>query len=204
MDKIDAETASEVEDNDAEEGPTSVVDQIVSGIEKNITNSNVNSTLVPKKPTLDFEIQEPFQPGSTPIHLQSRFMVWNSVGIVKAFSSEEEKSIDVEFHDTAIHHPIHLSNISGYTMAALSDKCLVLAREADADEDSESNDDENTNHTSSKVLCHYFGSSDVSKEWGLAMPNQEEIMAVACGDGWVSTVNLMAVSPAGLYANFGP
>ena len=108
-------------------------------------------------------------------------MVWNSIGIVKAFSSDDEKSIDVEFHDTAVHHPIHLSNLRGYTMAALTDKCLVLA--SDADE--ENADDENSDSAKSKLLCHYFGSSDISKEWSLEMPNEEEIMAIACGDGWV-------------------
>ena len=38
--------------------------------------------------------------GSTPSHLQSRFMVWNSVGVVKCLNDDSENSIDVEFHDT--------------------------------------------------------------------------------------------------------
>ena len=41
----------------------------------------------------DYDPQEPFQPGSTPTHLESRFMVWNSVGIVRSFNSEDESSI---------------------------------------------------------------------------------------------------------------
>ena len=43
MDKIDAETASAVEDNDLDDGTASVVDQIVAGVEKNTTSCNVNS-----------------------------------------------------------------------------------------------------------------------------------------------------------------
>ena len=54
----------------------------------------------PPQPEVD--LQGPFQPGSTPIHLESRFMVWNSVGIVKSFNSDEENSIDVEFHDASV------------------------------------------------------------------------------------------------------
>ena len=44
----------------------------------------------PPQPMLDIDIQEPFQPGSTPVHLESRFMVWNSVGIVRSFNSDDE------------------------------------------------------------------------------------------------------------------
>ena len=185
MDKIDAETASNAADNDLDDGTEDVVDQVVSGVENSFPSSKIDSASIPSKsrPDLDFDVQEPFQPGSTPIHLQSRFMVWNAVGIVKSFTSDEEKSIDIEFHDTEVHHPIHLSNMRGYTMAALSNKCLILA--CDAEDDGGSADDEISNN-SSKLLCHYFGSSDVNKEWSLEMPNKEEIMAVACGEGWVS------------------
>ena len=153
----------------------------MSEVNKNVGSNDNNSVLASRQRNFEFDVQEPFQPGSTPVHLHSRFMVWNSIGIVKAFSSDDEKSIDVEFHDTAVHHPIHLSNLRGYTMAALTDKCLVLA--SDADE--ENADDENSDSAKSKLLCHYFGSSDISKEWSLEMPNEEEIMAIACGDGWV-------------------
>ena len=72
-------------------------------------------------------------------------------------------------------------------MAALTDKCLALACDAD---DSESADEENSDTQKSKLLCHYFGSSDISKEWSIEMPNHEEIMAVACGDGWVSMIKI--------------
>lgn len=190
MDKIDAESASAVEDNDMDDGTASVVDQIVSGVEKSNASCNMISgpIIENSNQNINVDVQEPFQPGSTPIHLQSRFMVWNTVGIVKAFTSEEEKSIDVEFHDTAVHHPIHLSNVNGYTMAALSNKCLILACEAD--DEGEGPEDDNTNNIASKILCHYFGSSDLNKEWSLEMPNEEEIMAITCGDGWVSKLHI--------------
>ena len=183
MDKIDAETASAFGDNDKDDDTASVVDQMVAGVKANIEGEIDSKLAPPKSLALDFDIQEPFQPGSTPVHLHSRFMLWNSVGIVKSYRSEDEKSVDVEFHDTAIHHPIHLSNVRGYSMAALSSKCLILASAGDEEDYS---DDENTNLTSSKLLCHYFGSSDVNKEWSLDMPKKEEIMAVACGDDWLA------------------
>ena len=187
-DENDDETASTfgdkyVGDNIHKNDANSVADQAVNEMKHDILKNEPSSISAQRQRNIDFEVQEPFQPGSTPVHLHSRFMVWNSVGIVKAFSSDDEKSIDVEFHDTAIHHPIHLSNMRGYTMAALTDRCLVLACDAD---DVDSADDENSDSSKSKLLCHYFGSSDISKEWSLEMPNQEEIMAVACGEGWIA------------------
>ena len=113
-------------------------------------------------------------------------MVWNHVGIVKSFNGgdEENSSVDVKFHDSAVHHPIHLGNSSGYTMADLSKETLVLACEAidGGDGDGET--------TPSKLLCHYFASSDVNREWTVQMPSDEEIMAICCGDGWVSRLFL--------------
>ena len=152
MDKIDAESASAVEDNDIDDGTASVVDQIVAGVEKDTPSCNANSGSMTENSNqiINVDVQEPFQTGSTPVHLQSRFMVWNSVGIVKAYTSEEEKSIDVEFHDTAVHHPIHLSNVNCYTMAALSDKCLILACEAD--DEGERTDDNTANNIAPKKL----------------------------------------------------
>jgi hypothetical protein len=34
-------------------------------------------------------------------------------------------------------------------------------------------------------MCHYFGSSDLNKEWSIDMPKDEGIMAICCGHGWV-------------------
>jgi hypothetical protein len=34
-------------------------------------------------------------------------------------------------------------------------------------------------------MCHYFGSSDMNKEWSIDMAKDEEILAIACGTGWV-------------------
>ncbi|KAG7246130.1 hypothetical protein CRUP_017916, partial [Coryphaenoides rupestris] len=64
--------------------------------------------------------QKPFQPGSTPAHLTHRFMMWNSVGIVRGYNDEQDNAVDVEFHDTAVHHAMHLTNTLGHTLAQLS------------------------------------------------------------------------------------
>ena len=58
-------------------------------------------------------------------------MVWNSVGVVKCINDESENSVDVEFHDTSVHHAIHITNVHNYTMADLSKEALVLARDSE-------------------------------------------------------------------------
>ena len=60
------------------------------------------------------------------------FQLWNSIGIIKQYSGEDS-SIEVEFHDTSIHHPLRFNNESGFTMAALSNNILVFASEASGD-----------------------------------------------------------------------
>ena len=76
----------------------------------------------------EINLQAPFQPGSSPIHLLSRFMVWNEIGIVKCYvtDDEDDSSIEVEFHDTTIHHSMHMNNYLRHTMAALSTQALAL------------------------------------------------------------------------------
>uniref|UniRef100_A0A8C2VT22 WD repeat and HMG-box DNA binding protein 1 n=1 Tax=Chinchilla lanigera TaxID=34839 RepID=A0A8C2VT22_CHILA len=117
--------------------------------------------------------QRPFQSGSTPAHLTHRFMVWNSVGIIRCYNDEQDNAIDVEFHDTSIHHTTHLSNTFNYTVADLSHEAVLLA--------CESSDD-----LASKLHCLHFSSWDSSKEWMVDMPPHEDVEAVCLGQGWAA------------------
>ena len=120
--------------------------------------------------------QEPFQSGSTPIHLENRFMVWNSVGIVRCTDTQNKNSIDVEFHDTTYHHSIHLPNVQNYSIADLSNNTLVLA----------TNGDESS--TNAKLFCMLFNIWDATKEWQIEMPSEEFIESVACGSSFIAVV----------------
>ncbi|XP_070571111.1 WD repeat and HMG-box DNA-binding protein 1-like isoform X2 [Ptychodera flava] len=144
-----------------------------------IANDSDNERVVARKPSVYTSpqfvpLQKAFQPSSTPVHLSSRFMVWNSVGIIKAYSTEEENSIEVEFHDTSLHHAMHTDNTVGYTMGTMSTEAVVLAAES---QDSE---------TPSQLLCLHFSSWDNQKEWSITMPNGEDIKAITLGYGWLA------------------
>ncbi|XP_064148570.1 WD repeat and HMG-box DNA-binding protein 1 isoform X2 [Loxodonta africana] len=117
--------------------------------------------------------QKPFQSGSTPLHLTHRFMVWNSIGIIRCYNDEQDNAIDVEFHDTSIHHATHLSNTLNYTVADLSHEAILLACES-------------TDELTSKLHCLHFSSWDSSKEWIVDMPQNEDIEAICLGQGWAA------------------
>ncbi|KAJ7345371.1 hypothetical protein JRQ81_001321 [Phrynocephalus forsythii] len=117
--------------------------------------------------------QKPFQSGSTPVHLTHRFMAWNSVGVVRCYNDEQDNAIDVEFHDTAVHHAMHLPNSLNHTMADLSREALLLARES-------------TEDLASKLHCIHFNSWDSNKEWTVDMLPGEDIEAVCLGQGWAA------------------
>lgn len=117
--------------------------------------------------------QRPFQSGSTPAHLTHRFMVWNSVGIIRCYNDEQDNAIDVEFHDTSVHHSTHLSNTLNYTVADLSHEAILLACESADD-------------LASKLYCLHFSSWDSSKEWMVDMPQHEDVEAICLGQGWAA------------------
>uniref|UniRef100_A0A8C1XPZ9 WD repeat and HMG-box DNA-binding protein 1 n=1 Tax=Cyprinus carpio TaxID=7962 RepID=A0A8C1XPZ9_CYPCA len=124
--------------------------------------------------------QRAFQPGSTPVHLMHRFMVWNSVGIVRGYNDDQDNAIDVEFHDTAIHHAMHLTNTLGHTMADLSQEAVLLACEG-------------TEELASKIQCLHFSCWDTHKDWIVDLPKGEDVRALCLGQGWaaVATSALM-------------
>uniref|UniRef100_A0A3Q2DSX9 WD repeat and HMG-box DNA-binding protein 1 n=1 Tax=Cyprinodon variegatus TaxID=28743 RepID=A0A3Q2DSX9_CYPVA len=121
--------------------------------------------LMPLRPVYEGPMPTPpqkaFQPSSTPAHLTHRFMVWNSVGIVRGYNDEQDNAIDVEFHDTAVHHAMHLTNSLGHTMADLSQEAVLLACPS-------------TEELASKLQCLHFSSWDTNKEWMVDLPKGED------------------------------
>ncbi|OAD56165.1 WD repeat and HMG-box DNA-binding protein 1 [Eufriesea mexicana] len=126
--------------------------------------------------TPEIHLQLPFQPGSSPKHLLSRFMVWNDIGMVRCFTSEDgdESSIEVEFHDVTIHRSIHINNYLRHTIAALSQQALAL------------NCPSNSDTRSKLVVIALQGWGSGNKEWSLDLPEGEEGHCVAAGDNFVA------------------
>lgn len=55
--------------------------------------------------------------------------MWNDVGMVRCFTSEDDEnsSIEVEFHNVAVHRSMHINNYLRHSMAALSTQALALS-----------------------------------------------------------------------------
>ncbi|XP_071962820.1 WD repeat and HMG-box DNA-binding protein 1-like [Antedon mediterranea] len=147
---------------------------------KTVEADSTDATQPPAQPKIIYEgpkvtpLQKPFISGATPVHLTCRFMKWNNVGIVRSYDSEEESSVDVEFHDSSVHHALHIDNQLSYTMADLSTQAVVLASEKDEEDNL------------SQLTCLHFGSWDTQKEWNTSMPKGEEIKAVCLGWNWLA------------------
>ncbi|XP_066591186.1 WD repeat and HMG-box DNA-binding protein 1 isoform X2 [Prorops nasuta] len=124
----------------------------------------------------EVNLQPPFQPGSSPDHLLSRFMAWNDTGMIRCFTSEdgEESSIEVEFHDTTIHHSMHINNYLGHKIAALSPYALALCCPPSDD------------MPSKLVVVALQGWGSGNKEWTLDFPENEEALCVAAGNNFVA------------------
>lgn len=94
---------------------------------------SVRSVSPPPRPrTPEKPLQPPFMPGSTPEHLNPRYLCWNEVGMVRSYGDKDEDGenecfIEAEFHDTSVHNTIMLKNFQGYYMASLSLSALAVA-----------------------------------------------------------------------------
>lgn len=100
-------------------------------IDELLENKTTRSESVADEPrgVKSVPLQPPFQPSSTPRHLEHRYLLWNDVGIVRAHETDTENSIEVEFHDASVHHGIHMTNYLHHKMASLSTTVLALACE---------------------------------------------------------------------------
>jgi len=115
-------------------------------------------------------LQSTFQPASSPDHFNFRFLVYNNVGIVKTI---QDNNIDVDFHDNETHYNLFFPNTENYSMAALTDKILVLAREGDEE-------------VTGKVTVTNFKNSETKNDWSVDLSEGETVDCVAAGDGWVA------------------
>ncbi|KAG1663728.1 WD repeat and HMG-box DNA-binding protein 1 [Nymphon striatum] len=120
--------------------------------------------------------QSAFQSGSTPVSYSHRYMKWNSIGIIHAYNTEEENSIDVQFHDTATHHSLHFSNSLNHTLGDVSAQAVVFACPKD----------ENDTESVSKLVCNHFSSWDNNKEWIVDLNENEEFVSICIGEDWIA------------------
>lgn len=100
-------------------------------------------------------------------------MMWNSVGVIRHYQTDDENSIDITFHDKAIHHAVHIHNDANYIIGDVSKDCFVLGSFGD-------------NDNPSSIICEYFASWDSNKRWILKLDNSEKLEALCIGGKWIA------------------
>lgn len=122
----------------------------------------------PRPRTPDVELQRPFMPSSTPDHLDPRYLCWNQVAVIRCYGERlentENKSIEVEFHDSTFHNQMMLTNYKNYSMASVSLTALALGNQSEL-----------------KVIPL----KHPKHEWEVQMNEGEEIISLAVSDNLV-------------------
>uniref|UniRef100_A0A915BV01 Minichromosome loss protein Mcl1 middle region domain-containing protein n=1 Tax=Parascaris univalens TaxID=6257 RepID=A0A915BV01_PARUN len=116
-----------------------------------------------------------FVSGSSPTHLSQRYLKWNQFGMVTSFSTTEENTIEVRWHDASVHSEMIIDNsTSRYSIADLSNELVVLASRAEID-------------SLSELRVHCIIAWDIgSREWITQMPSEESIDNVVIGGCFVA------------------
>lgn len=119
--------------------------------------------------------QKPFQPASSPLDEDNRFLCWNGVGIMRAMNKTEERSIDVMFHDAERHSYLNFRNDSFYSYGSLSDDVIVVG----------SNGKHGTGPATIMGINMLEPNRD-KREWEIGIPHIELIDNLVAGTGFVA------------------
>ncbi|XP_055354576.1 WD repeat and HMG-box DNA-binding protein 1-like [Paramacrobiotus metropolitanus] len=131
------------------------------------------------KPAVPFiprtKMQKHFQPGTTYGH-RHRFLVWNDIGYMKTYVGEDSDSfpaIDIIFHNSSQHRPIHVTNMENFTLGTLNDTAYLLATE-----EPDRQEETDVRRKSSMVRLVMIGDG---KQWTLPLNDDEWIRGIALG-----------------------
>lgn len=112
------------------------------------------------------DIQEAFQPNSSPLKQNRQYLVFNDVGTVCAIESGTQFTMDVEFHDSSI-RPFHFTDYNNYTLSSIGPSGVVFASQATA-------------ALTSLVYYRPFDNWANKSDWTFTLPKDESAQVVAC------------------------
>ncbi|GAA5895023.1 chromatin-binding protein CTF4 [Sporobolomyces salmoneus] len=121
-----------------------------------------SSSLVPKG-------QAPFQPGSTPIRENKRYLAFNMVGYIHIVEREDYNLVTVDFHDRSSHVSIRFDDSIKYNLAALGEMGAVFAAPGLGSSEP------------SKILYKPYESWTTLSDWEASLPIGENATLVAVG-----------------------
>lgn len=117
--------------------------------------------------TKSVELQEAFQSTSTSKYLESRFLLWNSIGTISSYNEQ----IQISFHDVSFHHTISIDNkTEKYSLADLSLSAIVLG---------------STETNQCRCLLYQSWDSEM-KEWSINFEKNEKILLVRLTEDYLA------------------
>ncbi|EPQ25952.1 uncharacterized protein PFL1_06407 [Pseudozyma flocculosa PF-1] len=115
--------------------------------------------------------QEPFQPTSTPMRAQRRYLSFNMVGMVTAVDQDTHQTISFESFDMAARRNFRFTDHHGYSMASLGPQGVLFACRQQGD-------------SPSGVYFKPFESwNSLGSEWTLNLVGNEQVEVVALSGG---------------------
>ncbi|KAG0000372.1 hypothetical protein BGZ80_010757 [Entomortierella chlamydospora] len=122
------------------------------------------------KPTLKSfsakELHPRFQPGSTSLRDERRYLAFNLLGLITSVNHGTHATVSVEFHDKVAHRGYHFTDNFNYSMACLGLTGALFAA-ASAGE------------TPSTVFYKTYDSWVTKSEWQISLPEGEDATAIA-------------------------
>uniref|UniRef100_A0A1I8B4G2 Mcl1_mid domain-containing protein n=1 Tax=Meloidogyne hapla TaxID=6305 RepID=A0A1I8B4G2_MELHA len=135
--------------------------------------------------------------GSTPISDDvGRFLAWNTFGIIKSLKdNDDESSIEINFHDSSVHHEIIIDNSSSkYVFGSISSDLIALASK------------KNANGESVLFVNHVTCWDHDARQWTQTMDDGEQIEGLCIGKSFIAIATnlrfLRVFTPSGTQRHF--
>lgn len=122
-------------------------------------------------------MQRPFQPSSTPVEENRRYLCWNYTGCIITRKEEKKNSISVTFNDVYKHKNFTISETEGYSYGVLTENAAFFATSGVLDYDEL--------HKRKPVSLYYRPFvNTTTDEWYTVLNPEEETQCIAAGDKW--------------------
>ncbi|KAI3485070.1 hypothetical protein L1887_51743 [Cichorium endivia] len=119
--------------------------------------------------------QPSFQPTSTPMRGQRRYLAYNLLGSVVAVEQESHQTISFESFDTSARRNLRFSDMNSISMASLAKQGILFAAKQ-------------TDEQSSSLFFKPFAGSNLTSEWTFNLDRDEDVEAIALGGSGLRTI----------------
>lgn len=121
------------------------------------------------------ELQDTFQPTSTPQTGTERLMLWNLFGSIESHVEANQSVLSIKFSDVSFHRPIRLTDHFGFSMAAMGPRGAVFASPAPEEPD----------QPPSTLMFRPFNSWASNSDWRITF-EKAAASCLAMGDKWIA------------------